>query len=61
MRVRRYALRTESGGAGIASGGDGTVRELELLEASTLSLITERWVSRPWRTAGGEGWGNRSP
>ena len=54
MRVRRYALRTNSGGAGAAPGGDGIVRELEMLEDATLSLITERRVSQPWGTAGGE-------
>jgi N-methylhydantoinase B/oxoprolinase/acetone carboxylase alpha subunit len=54
MRVRRYALRTNSGGAGIAAGGDGIVRELEMLEDATLSLITERRTSRPWGIAGGE-------
>jgi N-methylhydantoinase B/oxoprolinase/acetone carboxylase alpha subunit len=54
MRVRRYALRTNSGGAGRAAGGDGIVRELEVLEDATLSLITERRASRPWGVAGGE-------
>ena len=52
MRVRRYALRTGSGGAGAAPGGDGIIRELELLEDATLSLITERRVSQPWGIAG---------
>ena len=54
MRVRRYSLRTNSGGAGIAPGGDGIVREIEMLEPATLSLITERRASRPWGMAGGE-------
>jgi N-methylhydantoinase B/oxoprolinase/acetone carboxylase alpha subunit len=54
MRVRRYALRKNSGGAGVAAGGDGIVRELEMLEDATLSLITERRTSRPWGIAGGE-------
>jgi len=54
MRVRRYALRTNSGGAGVAPGGDGIVRELELLEDATVSLITERRTTRPWGLAGGE-------
>jgi N-methylhydantoinase B/oxoprolinase/acetone carboxylase alpha subunit len=54
MRVRRYALRTNSGGAGFAAGGDGIVRELEMLEAATVSLITERRTSRPWGIAGGD-------
>ncbi len=54
MRVRRYSLRTASGGAGRAAGGDGIIRELEMLEPSTLSLITERRVTPPWGMAGGE-------
>jgi N-methylhydantoinase B/oxoprolinase/acetone carboxylase alpha subunit len=54
MRVRRYGLRAGSGGAGTYSGGDGIDRELELLEPATLSLVTERRVSRPWGLEGGE-------
>jgi N-methylhydantoinase B/oxoprolinase/acetone carboxylase alpha subunit len=54
MRVRRYALRSGSGGAGRFVGGEGIVREIEVLEAVTLSLITERRVSRPHGLAGGE-------
>jgi N-methylhydantoinase B/oxoprolinase/acetone carboxylase alpha subunit len=54
MRVRRYALRTGSGGAGAAPGGDGIVRELEMLAPATCSLVTERRSSRPWGLAGGE-------
>jgi N-methylhydantoinase B len=53
MRVRRYALRTGSGGVGVAPGGDGIARELEMLEDTTLSLVTERRVSAPWGLAGG--------
>jgi N-methylhydantoinase B len=54
MRVRRYRLRTGSGGAGTWSGGEGVERELELLEPATVSLITERRSSRPWGLEGGE-------
>jgi N-methylhydantoinase B/oxoprolinase/acetone carboxylase alpha subunit len=54
IRVRRYALRRGSGGAGEHPGGDGIERELELLEPVTLSLVTERRVSRPWGLDGGE-------
>jgi N-methylhydantoinase B/oxoprolinase/acetone carboxylase alpha subunit len=54
MRVRRYAWREGSGGAGAAPGGDGIEREIEVLEDTTLSLITERRVSAPWGLAGGE-------
>ncbi len=54
VRVRRYALRDHSGGAGAAAGGDGIERELEMLEDVTVSLVTERRVSAPWGIAGGE-------
>ena len=54
MRVRRYRLRRGSGGGGAAPGGEGIERDLELLEDCTVSLITERRVSRPWGLAGGE-------
>jgi N-methylhydantoinase B/oxoprolinase/acetone carboxylase alpha subunit len=53
MRVRRYRLRRESGGAGLAPGGEGIERDLEVLEDCTVSLITERRTSRPWGLAGG--------
>src|SRR5690348_9846351 len=53
MRVRRYALREASGGAGEGRGGDGIEREIEMLEDVTVSLITERRASRPWGLAGG--------
>ena len=54
LRVRRYGLRTGSGGAGAYPGGDGIHREIELLAPATLSLVTERRVSRPWGLDGGE-------
>ena len=54
MRVRRYALRRGSGGAGEFAGGDGIERELEALEPVTVSLITERRVSAPWGLDGGD-------
>jgi N-methylhydantoinase B/oxoprolinase/acetone carboxylase alpha subunit/GrpB-like predicted nucleotidyltransferase (UPF0157 family) len=54
MRVTRYRLRRGSGGAGLADGGEGIERDLLMLEDVTVSLITERRVSRPWGWAGGE-------
>jgi N-methylhydantoinase B/oxoprolinase/acetone carboxylase alpha subunit len=53
MRVLRYRLRTGSGGAGRAGGGDGIERDLLMLEDVTVSLITERRTSAPWGLAGG--------
>lgn len=53
VRVRRYGLRTASGGEGTHPGGDGIERELEVLEPTTVSLITERRTSRPPGANGG--------
>jgi len=53
MRVLRYNIRAGSGGAGRFAGGDGLERDLEMLEAATVSLVTERRVSRPWGLEGG--------
>jgi N-methylhydantoinase B/oxoprolinase/acetone carboxylase alpha subunit len=54
IRVLRYRLRRGSGGAGLAPGGEGIERDLEVLEQATLSLITDRRRSRPWGLDGGE-------
>jgi N-methylhydantoinase B/oxoprolinase/acetone carboxylase alpha subunit len=54
LRVRRYRLRRGSGGAGHHPGGEGIERDLEVLEECTVSLITERRMSRPWGLHGGE-------
>ena len=62
LRVRRYAIRGGSGGAGAHRGGDGIERELEVLEPATASLVTERRSERAvgarWRCRGatGENW-----
>lgn len=54
LRVRRYELRIGSGGAGRRSGGDGVVRELEVLDDCRLSVLAERRRSAPAGAAGGE-------
>jgi N-methylhydantoinase B len=53
LRVRRYALRRGSGGAGARCGGDGLVREYEFLAPTQLTLLTERRRLAPWGLAGG--------
>jgi len=53
LRVRRYALRDGSGGAGNQAGGEGVVREYEFLSEATVSLLTERRLHSPWGLAGG--------
>ncbi|PCH61756.1 MAG: 5-oxoprolinase [SAR86 cluster bacterium] len=54
LRVRRYALRRGSGGAGMHVGGDGVIREYEFLEDAQFSLLTERRKSQPWGLAKGQ-------
>lgn len=53
VRVRRYALRRGSGGAGRWRGGDGVVREIELLAPAELSILSERRRHAPGGAAGG--------
>ncbi|HXV19558.1 MAG TPA: hydantoinase B/oxoprolinase family protein [Desulfuromonadales bacterium] len=53
LRVRQYSLRDGSGGSGRQRGGDGVVREVELLGAARLTLISERRVSAPYGLQGG--------
>jgi 5-oxoprolinase (ATP-hydrolysing) len=55
VRVRKFAIRRGSGGAGAHCGGDGVVRELEFLRPLTVSLISERRGPHPpYGAAGGE-------
>ncbi len=53
LRVTRYALRRGSGGAGRHQGGDGVVREVELLTDATVTLLTERRRHAPYGLHGG--------
>ena len=53
LRVREYAIRRGSGGAGAQRGGDGVVRELEALAPMDFSLLTERRRHAPPGAAGG--------
>ena len=48
LRVRRYALRPDSGGTGKHQGGDGIVREIEVLTNCEATLLSERRVFAPW-------------
>jgi N-methylhydantoinase B len=54
LRVRRYALRAGSGGAGRHWGGDGLVRELEFLSPATVTILSERRRTAPYGLHGGE-------
>ncbi len=54
FRVRTYAYRRGSGGNGLYRGGDGIVREIELLDPARVTLLTDRRVFAPYGLAGGE-------
>jgi N-methylhydantoinase B len=53
LRVRRYALRRGSGGEGRFRGGEGVVREIEVLERCRLSVVSERRAHAPAGERGG--------
>jgi len=54
FRITQYRLRPGSGGAGRHRGGDGVVREYEMLEPATVTMLTERRARPPWGLAGGQ-------
>lgn len=53
LRLTRFAVRRGSGGAGRAPGGDGVVRELELLEPMQVAILSQRRARAPFGLAGG--------
>ena len=54
FRMIRYAIRRDSGGAGKHRGGDGLVREIELLGDAQVTLLADRRRNPPWGLAGGD-------
>ncbi len=54
FRISRYALRDETGGAGVHAGGNGVIREIEFLQEAQVTIISDRRKSRPFGLAGGE-------
>ena len=53
VRLRQFAVRQGSGGAGVLRGGDGVIREFEFLEPLTVSLLTEHRQIGPYGLHGG--------
>ncbi|MBI1749073.1 MAG: hydantoinase B/oxoprolinase family protein [Acidobacteria bacterium] len=53
LRVRRYGLRRGSGGRGRWRGGDGVVREIELLADAQVGLLCDRRATAPYGLSGG--------
>jgi N-methylhydantoinase B len=53
LRVRKYALRPHSGGDGKYRGGDGIIREIEVLTDCEVTLLSDRRLRGPWGLEGG--------
>jgi N-methylhydantoinase B len=53
LRIRSYSLRSGSGGEGKFRGGDGIVREIEVLADCDVTLLADRHLRGPWGISGG--------
>ncbi len=53
LRVWQYSLRRGSGGVGQYRGGDGIIREIEVLTDCDVTLLSERRERAPWGLHGG--------
>jgi N-methylhydantoinase B len=53
LRIRCYSLRSASGGAGKHQGGDGIIREIEVLSDAEVTLLADRRSRGPYGLAGG--------
>jgi N-methylhydantoinase B len=53
FRVRRYGYRRGSGGKGQHNGGDGLIREIELLGPAQVTLLADRRIYPPYGLQGG--------
>jgi N-methylhydantoinase B len=53
LRMNHYGYRRKSGGDGTFCGGDGLIREFELLGDSQVSLLCDRHAIPPYGLGGG--------
>jgi N-methylhydantoinase B/oxoprolinase/acetone carboxylase alpha subunit len=53
VRINQYALRKGSGGNGAARGGDGIIREYEMLTTTSVTLLSDRRERGPYGAQGG--------
>ena len=53
VRLRRFAIRRQSGGSGKHRGGDGMIREFEFMKPLVISLLTGRRNVGPYGVSGG--------
>jgi N-methylhydantoinase B len=54
LRVLHYGLRSNSGGNGKYTGGDGLRRDIQLLVPASVSILSERRVHEPYGLQGGK-------
>jgi len=54
VRIRRYSLRAGSGGAGAYRGGEGLVREYEMLGETSVTILSDRRCRPPYGLRGGK-------
>ena len=54
LRILRYEIRPDSGGAGMFRGGDGIIRDVQVLTEAQVSLLTERRECSPYGLKGGQ-------
>ena len=54
LRVREYRVRRGSGGKGKHVGGDGVIREVEVLAPARMSLLADRRKRAPYGLRGGK-------
>lgn len=53
VRLIEFSLRRNSGGEGVYRGGNGVIREFELLAPMRVSILSERRTRQPFGLAGG--------
>ena len=53
VSIRQYSLRPDSGGTGTWRGGDGIVREYEMLTETAVTVLSDRRAGSPYGAQGG--------
>jgi len=54
LRVLRYEIRPGSGGKGHFNGGDGLIRDIQVLSQALVTLLSERRTTVPYGLDGGQ-------
>jgi CoA-transferase family III/Hydantoinase B/oxoprolinase len=54
LRIERWETVADTGGAGLHRGGNGVDVAYRFLEAGTVAIHDDRWLTYPWGVNGGE-------